>query len=87
MPTTKKPPMDSELFLESCRHDDEQELQRASYLPSLSEIAVVKRRIRDEKKAKEALEGSPHDVRRFRQPRIIRTNHNGQRRKRLSSVD
>jgi hypothetical protein len=56
-------------------------------LPSLAEIAVLKRQIRAEKKAKEPLKGSPHDVRRYRQPRILRTNHNGQRRKYLSSVD
>jgi hypothetical protein len=52
-------PMHSEPFLESCRLDDERELQRATYLPSLAEIAVLKRQIRDENKAKEPLEGSP----------------------------
>jgi hypothetical protein len=77
--------MDSEPFLESCRLDDERELQRASYLPSLAEIAVQKRQIRAEKKAEEPLEGSPHDVRSYRQPRILRTNRNGQRRKHPSS--
>lgn len=79
--------MDSELFLESCRLDDERELQRAIYLPSLAQIAVLKRQIRDENKAKEPLEGSPHDVKSYRQPRVLRTNHNGQRRKHPSAVD
>jgi hypothetical protein len=73
--------MDSEPFLESCRLDDERELQRASYLPSLAEIADRKRQIRAEKKVKEPLERSPHDVRSYRQPRILRTNRNGQHRK------
>jgi hypothetical protein len=77
--------MDSEPFLESCRLDDERELLRATYLPSQTEIAVLKRQIRDEKKAKEPLEGSPQDVRSYREPRIFRTNHNRQRRKHPSS--
>ena len=48
--------MDAELFnsdlLESCRRDDARELQTV-YLPSLAEIAVIKRQIRAEKEAKE----------------------------------
>jgi hypothetical protein len=51
--------MDAEVFdtdlLESCRRDDARELQTV-YLPSLAEIAVMKRQIRDEK---EAQEGGP----------------------------
>jgi hypothetical protein len=45
----------------------------------MAEIAVRKRQIRDEKKAKEP--GSPQDVRSYRERRIFRTNHNRQRRK------
>jgi hypothetical protein len=77
--------MDSEPFLESCRHDNERELQGATYLPSMAEIAVLKRQIRDEKKAKDPPDGCPQAVRSYREPRIFTANHNRQRRKHPSS--
>ena len=73
--------MDAEVFnsdlQESCRRDDARELHTA-YLPSLAEIAVMKRQIRDEK---EAQEGGPPQLKMCREPRVFRTNHDGQRRK------
>jgi hypothetical protein len=67
--------MDAELFdselLESCRRDDARELHTA-YLPSLAEIAVMKRQIRDEK---EAQEGGPPQLKMCRQTRVFRTDY------------
>jgi len=74
--------MDAELFdtalLESWRLDGERELQRVFYLPSLAEIAVMKRQIRGEKEAKD---GGPAHPKMCREPRVFKTNHDGQRRK------
>jgi len=71
---------DSDL-LESWRLDDERELQRVFYLPSLAEIAVMKGQIRGEKEAKEArLNGAPPHLM-WREPRVFVTNHDGQRPK------
>jgi hypothetical protein len=70
--------MDAELFdsdlLESCKRDDARELQTV-YLPSLAEIAVLKRQIRAEKEAKEALEGGPLYLKMYRQARAFRTDY------------
>jgi hypothetical protein len=69
--------MAAELFdtelLESCRRDDARELHTA-YLPSLAEIAVMKRQIRDEKEAKD---GGPPQLKMCREPRVFKTNHDG----------
>jgi len=76
--------MDSEPFLESCSLANEQESQRAYYLPSLVEIEVLKRQIRTEKEAKQ---GGPSHANMDRQPRVHRASHYGQRRKHPTSVD
>ena len=74
--------MDAQLFdsdlLESWRLDDEREVRRVFYLPSLAEIAAMKGQIRVEKEAKE---GGPPQLKMCREPRVFRTNHDGQRRK------
>jgi hypothetical protein len=70
--------MKAELFnsdlLESCRRDDARELQTV-YLPSLAEITVMKRQIRAEKEAKEALQGGPPYLKIYRQTRVFRTDY------------
>jgi hypothetical protein len=70
--------MDAELFdselLESCRRDDARELHTA-YLPSLAEIAVMKRQIRDEKEAEEALAAGPLYLKMYRHPRVFKTDY------------
>jgi hypothetical protein len=68
--------MDSASFLESCSLANEQESQRVDYLPSLAEIEVLKRRIRAEKGAREALKhsGPPH-LKMYRQPKVVRTEY------------
>jgi hypothetical protein len=73
--------MDSEPFRETCSLANEQESQRAYYLPSLAEIEVLKRQIRAEKEAKQAVSGGPLYLNLDRQPRTLSTNHYGQRRK------
>jgi hypothetical protein len=75
--------MVSDPFLESCSLANEQESQRAYYLPSLVDIELLKRQIRAEKVAKE---GGPPHVNADGQPRIHRASHYGQRRKHPSSV-
>jgi len=67
--------MDSEPFLESCSLANEQESQRAYYLPSLVEIEVLKRQIRAEKEAKQAMGGGPLYLKMDRQPMVFRTDH------------
>jgi hypothetical protein len=76
--------MDSEPFLESCRLDDERELQRASYLPSLAEIAFMERQIRDERDAKAP--PTPH-FKMNRAPRVFRMSRYGQRNKKHPWVE
>jgi len=50
--------MDSDAFLESCRHDNEREVKNVR-LPSLEEIETVKRQIRAENDARDAHRGPP----------------------------
>ncbi len=67
--------MDSEPFLESCSLANEQEAQRAYYLPSPAEITVMKRQIRAEKEANEALEGGPPYLKMHSQTKVFRTDY------------
>jgi hypothetical protein len=67
--------IDQEAFLESRRHDDERELKKVR-MPSLEEIETVKRQIRAEKDAKEALSGGvPSELSRYRRPKICRVSY------------
>jgi hypothetical protein len=70
--------MDAEVFnselLESCKRDDARELQHV-YLPSPAEITVMKRQIRTEKEAKEALEFGPPYLKMYRQTKVFRTDY------------
>jgi hypothetical protein len=45
------------------------------YLPSPEEIEALKRQIRAENEAKEALEGGPSCLMSYRQPRVGRTEY------------
>ncbi len=45
------------------------------YLPSPEEIEALKRQIRVENEAKEALEGGPPHLMSYRQPRVGRTEY------------
>jgi hypothetical protein len=63
-------PFDSDA-IDSCWLANERERPWV-YLPSPEEIEALKRQIRAENDAKEALDGSPQDIRSYRQPRVFR---------------
>jgi hypothetical protein len=69
--------MESETFardmLEFWRHDNERELKNVSTLPSREEIDALKRQIRAENEAREALKGDPPYLNTYRQPKVGRT--------------
>jgi hypothetical protein len=71
--------MDSDAFLESCRHDNEREVKNVR-LPSLEEIETLKRQIRAENDAREAKKRcSPPYLRMYREPKVRRTSYSAGR--------
>jgi hypothetical protein len=74
--------MDSDAFLESCQHDNEREVKNVR-MPSLEEIETLKRQIRDEKEARDALRGrGPSQLKTYRRPKICRTSYGAGRKSR-----
>jgi hypothetical protein len=64
--------MDPDAFLESCRHDNEREVKTVR-MPSPEEIETVKRQIRAEKDARDALRGrGPSQLKAYRRPKVCR---------------
>ena len=67
--------MDPDAFLESCRHDNEREVKSVR-MPSLEEIETLKRQIRAEKDARDALRGrGPSQLKTYRRPKVCRVNY------------